>query len=162
MPAGSAISPATGFAPSLFALLTTEERLWLNEYHADVAELESAAADDRRRQLAGLRQAVAERYCERGLPTQPDEVLITTGALLEHFASEYDRCYYAGIVDERLARGSDRRAAREEVAGAHSELAEPAEPPSATLLMRSRRRCSPPSTAVRAPTPRPTRTPAAR
>ena len=25
-------------------------------------------------------------------------------ALLEHFASEYDRCYYAGIVDERLAR----------------------------------------------------------
>lgn len=28
-----------------------------------------------------LRQAVAERYCERGLPTEPDEVLITTGAL---------------------------------------------------------------------------------
>ncbi len=28
-----------------------------------------------------LRQAVAERYCERGLPTDPDEVLITTGAL---------------------------------------------------------------------------------
>lgn len=25
-------------------------------------------------------------------------------ALLEQFASEYDRCYYAGIVDERLAR----------------------------------------------------------
>ncbi|MFY9922705.1 MAG: PLP-dependent aminotransferase family protein [Mycobacterium sp.] len=28
-----------------------------------------------------LREAVAERYCERGLPTEPDEVLITTGAL---------------------------------------------------------------------------------
>jgi DNA-binding transcriptional MocR family regulator len=28
-----------------------------------------------------LRQAVAERYCERGLPTEPDEVLVTTGAL---------------------------------------------------------------------------------
>lgn len=25
-------------------------------------------------------------------------------ALLDHFTSEYDRCYYAGIVDERLAR----------------------------------------------------------
>ncbi len=25
-------------------------------------------------------------------------------ALLDHFASEYDRCYYAGIVEERLAR----------------------------------------------------------
>ena len=28
-----------------------------------------------------LRQAIAERYCERGLPTEPDEVLVTTGAL---------------------------------------------------------------------------------
>ena len=28
-----------------------------------------------------LRKVVAERYCERGLPTEPDEVLITTGAL---------------------------------------------------------------------------------
>src|SRR5262245_46263700 len=28
-----------------------------------------------------LREAVAERYCERGLPTTPDEVLVTTGAL---------------------------------------------------------------------------------
>ncbi|HUM10017.1 MAG TPA: hypothetical protein VLT82_03605 [Myxococcaceae bacterium] len=25
-------------------------------------------------------------------------------ALLDHFESEYDRCYYAGIIDERLAR----------------------------------------------------------
>ena len=31
--------------------------------------------------VPALRQAVAERYCERGLPTAPDEVLITTGAL---------------------------------------------------------------------------------
>ncbi|OBK74066.1 PLP-dependent aminotransferase family protein [Mycobacterium sp. 1274761.0] len=28
-----------------------------------------------------LRQAIAERYCRRGLPTEPDEVLVTTGAL---------------------------------------------------------------------------------
>ena len=26
-------------------------------------------------------QAIAERYCERGLPTEPDEVMVTTGAL---------------------------------------------------------------------------------
>ncbi|OBA96457.1 GntR family transcriptional regulator [Mycobacteriaceae bacterium 1482268.1] len=28
-----------------------------------------------------LRQAIAERYCARGLPTEPDEILVTTGAL---------------------------------------------------------------------------------
>jgi DNA-binding transcriptional MocR family regulator len=28
-----------------------------------------------------LREAIAERYCERGLSTEPDEVLVTTGAL---------------------------------------------------------------------------------
>ena len=28
-----------------------------------------------------LRQAIAERYCERGLPTEPDEIMVTTGAL---------------------------------------------------------------------------------
>ena len=31
--------------------------------------------------VAALRQAIAERYCERGLPTEPDDVLVTTGAL---------------------------------------------------------------------------------
>jgi DNA-binding transcriptional MocR family regulator len=28
-----------------------------------------------------LRTAIAERYCARGLPTQPDEIIVTTGAL---------------------------------------------------------------------------------
>jgi DNA-binding transcriptional MocR family regulator len=35
-------------------------------------------------ELAGipaLRAAIAERYCARGLPTEPDEVMVTTGAL---------------------------------------------------------------------------------
>ena len=31
--------------------------------------------------LAPLRAAIAERYCARGLPTEPDEVMVTTGAL---------------------------------------------------------------------------------
>ena len=40
-----------------------------------------ARARPRTRRGAALRQAIAERYCERGLPTEPDEVLVTTGAL---------------------------------------------------------------------------------
>jgi DNA-binding transcriptional MocR family regulator len=31
--------------------------------------------------LPPLRDAIAERYCARGLPTDPDEVMVTTGAL---------------------------------------------------------------------------------
>jgi len=31
--------------------------------------------------IAPLREAIATRYCERGLPTTPDEVMVTTGAL---------------------------------------------------------------------------------
>ncbi|MDT5246928.1 MAG: hypothetical protein QOD36_4304 [Mycobacterium sp.] len=31
--------------------------------------------------LAPLREAIAQRYCTRGLPTAPDEVMVTTGAL---------------------------------------------------------------------------------
>jgi DNA-binding transcriptional MocR family regulator len=31
--------------------------------------------------LAPLREAIAERYCARGLPTDPDEIMVTTGAL---------------------------------------------------------------------------------
>ena len=31
--------------------------------------------------VSELRRAIAERYCERGLLTEPDEVLVTTGAL---------------------------------------------------------------------------------
>lgn len=31
--------------------------------------------------VRSLREAVAERYCARGLPTEPDDIMITTGAL---------------------------------------------------------------------------------
>jgi DNA-binding transcriptional MocR family regulator len=31
--------------------------------------------------VAALRAAIAERYCARGLPTEPDEVMVTSGAL---------------------------------------------------------------------------------
>jgi DNA-binding transcriptional MocR family regulator len=31
--------------------------------------------------VAPLREAIAERYCARGLPTEPDQIVVTTGAL---------------------------------------------------------------------------------
>jgi DNA-binding transcriptional MocR family regulator len=31
--------------------------------------------------VAPLREAIAERYCRKGLPTEPDEIVVTTGAL---------------------------------------------------------------------------------
>src|SRR5690348_7303423 len=31
--------------------------------------------------VAPLREAIAERYCARGLPTEPDEIMVTTGGL---------------------------------------------------------------------------------
>ncbi len=31
--------------------------------------------------VAPLRAAIAERYCQRGLPTEPDQIMVTTGAL---------------------------------------------------------------------------------
>jgi DNA-binding transcriptional MocR family regulator len=31
--------------------------------------------------VAPLREAIAERYCARGLPTEPEEIVVTTGAL---------------------------------------------------------------------------------
>lgn len=31
--------------------------------------------------IAALRVAIAERYCARGLPTEPDEIMVTSGAL---------------------------------------------------------------------------------
>ena len=31
--------------------------------------------------VSELRRAIAERYCARGLPTEPDEIMVTTGAL---------------------------------------------------------------------------------
>ncbi|MEA9983927.1 PLP-dependent aminotransferase family protein [Subtercola sp. RTI3] len=58
---------------------------------AGVAEAFAASLDDLTAQLATpgfepfglqqLRQAIADRYAERGLPTHPDEILVTSGAL---------------------------------------------------------------------------------
>jgi DNA-binding transcriptional MocR family regulator len=70
-------------------------------------------------ELAGvppLREAIAERYCARGLPTDPDEIMVTTGALhavtliLATYAQPGDRVLveqptYHGALSAMAARG---------------------------------------------------------
>ncbi|MBB2991532.1 DNA-binding transcriptional MocR family regulator [Mycolicibacterium iranicum] len=51
---------------------------------ADAAEQVTPYLHDIGIELSGvapLRAAIAERYCARGLPTDPDEIMVTTGAL---------------------------------------------------------------------------------
>lgn len=51
---------------------------------ADAAEQVTPYLADIGIELTGvppLRTAIAERYCARGLPTEPDEIMVTTGAL---------------------------------------------------------------------------------
>lgn len=63
-----------------------------------------------------LREAIAERYCRRGLPTDPDEILVTTGALhaigliLATYAQPGDRALveqptYHGALSAMASRG---------------------------------------------------------
>src|SRR5689334_15850455 len=50
----------------------------------EAAERVTPYLDDIGIELVGvspLREAIAERYCRRGLPTEPDEIMVTTGAL---------------------------------------------------------------------------------
>lgn len=51
----------------------------MSEVAADAASLLARAGYDVRGSL-GLRAAIADRYTEQGLPTDPDEVMVTTGA----------------------------------------------------------------------------------
>ena len=44
-----------------------------------------------------LRTAIAERYCARGLPTEPDEIMVTTGAL-----------HAIGLIMTTYAQAGDR------------------------------------------------------
>jgi DNA-binding transcriptional MocR family regulator len=63
-----------------------------------------------------LRTAIAERYCARGLPTEPDEIMVTTGALhaigliMTTYAQAGDRVLveqptYHGALASMAARG---------------------------------------------------------
>src|SRR4051812_35800369 len=44
-----------------------------------------------------LREAIAQRYCARGLPTEPDEIMVTTGAL-----------HAIGLILATYTQGGDR------------------------------------------------------
>lgn len=59
-------------APAVLAALTTATQQMAPYLHDIGIELTG---------VPSLRQAVAERYCARGLPTEPDDIMITTGAL---------------------------------------------------------------------------------
>lgn len=58
--------------PAVLAALTTATGQMAPYLHDTGIELTG---------VPSLRRAVAERYCARGLPTEPDDIMITTGAL---------------------------------------------------------------------------------
>ena len=56
----------------------------VQEAFAEAAAAVTPYLHDTGLELAGvapLREAIAERYCARGLPTDPDQIMVTTGAL---------------------------------------------------------------------------------
>ncbi len=56
----------------------------VSQAYSEAAELVTPYLRDIGIELRGvppLREAIAERYCARGLPTEPDEIMVTTGAL---------------------------------------------------------------------------------
>ncbi|MEH3143179.1 MAG: PLP-dependent aminotransferase family protein [Mycobacterium kyogaense] len=56
----------------------------VSQAYSDAADLITPYLRDIGIELRGvpeLREAIAERYCARGLPTDPDEIMVTTGAL---------------------------------------------------------------------------------
>ena len=67
--------------------------------------------------LPPLREAIAERYCAKGLPTEPDEIMVTTGALhavgliLAAYIQPGDRILveqptYHGVLSAIIATGA--------------------------------------------------------
>lgn len=86
---------------------------------AEAAEQATPYLHDIGIELSGvvpLREAIAERYCARGLPTEPDEIMVTTGALhgvsliLATYTQPGDRVLveqptYHGVLSAMAARG---------------------------------------------------------
>lgn len=74
----------TSTAANLAAATLAGPAAVLARSFADAAEQVMPYLNDIGIELIGvpaLRSAIAERYCARGLPTDPDEVMVTTGAL---------------------------------------------------------------------------------
>ncbi|UXA19676.1 PLP-dependent aminotransferase family protein [Mycobacterium sp. SMC-4] len=80
VPAAQPPAPITGLAAAALAAPASAVLTAYAEAAADVAPYLHGMGHE----LVGtapLREAVADRYCRRGLPTEPDEVMVTTGAL---------------------------------------------------------------------------------
>lgn len=85
LPVAPAVRPETA-APtmSLAAAALSAPAAAVSEAFADATHDVTPYLHGVGHELVGvdvLREAIAERYCERGLPTESDEVLVTTGAL---------------------------------------------------------------------------------
>ncbi len=83
------------------ALAKAERYRLLNEPEQAESICQDVLRTDPGNQQAITLYLLAVTDCFR--TSHPPDVL-RARALLDHFASEYDRCYYAGIVEERLAR----------------------------------------------------------
>lgn len=81
----SAVPTGTGPASVNLAAATLAAPVAaVSQAFADAAEQVTPYLHDIGIELTGvpaLRSAIAERYCARGLPTEPDEIMVTTGAL---------------------------------------------------------------------------------
>ncbi|MBX7450297.1 PLP-dependent aminotransferase family protein [Mycolicibacterium sp. 3033] len=84
LPVTPAASSLTIPTANLAAATLSAPAAVVAQAYADAAELITPYLRDIGIELRGvlpLREAIAERYCARGLPTDPDEIMVTTGAL---------------------------------------------------------------------------------
>ena len=80
-PAPTAPTPATA---NLAAATLAAPAAMVSQAFAEAVEQVTPYLHDIGVELLGvppLRAAIAERYCARGLPTEPDQIMVTTGAL---------------------------------------------------------------------------------
>ena len=80
LPASPAATPALSLAAAALSAPASAVMAAFAEAAVDVTPYLQGMGHELVGTIA-LRQAIAERYCERGLPTEPDEVMVTTGAL---------------------------------------------------------------------------------
>ena len=87
LPVAPAATPVVAAAPATLSLaeatLAAPAGAMMDAF-ADAAREVMPYLNDIGVELTGvvpLREAIAERYCARGLPTEPDEIMVTTGAL---------------------------------------------------------------------------------
>lgn len=82
--AGATVAPITATAANLAAATLAAPAAVAARAFAEAAEEVTPYLQGIGIEVTGvppLRAAIAERYCARGLPTDPDEIMVTTGAL---------------------------------------------------------------------------------